>query len=386
MKHLTLITLIALTLIAGCQMSLSLTQRDVDGGDIHAAISQGLPAEHIDSLLSQTANPAQAANSGIMEIMNIGYLPQDIGKYWQYYQPKPMRQTPSIEILEVINRYKITILDVLVRHGGNLNRKRKDGSPCIRVSDNMTPELLAWLLDHGYDANMTDKSNPDYSGLDFCAHPGQSMLRYDQKYEMIKMLLKHGANPNVSSLGQPILHTLATYHRDNPYAPEIIELLLKAGADPTVKHRGQTGLTAVELAFGHDKGEIAMAFLKNIETIDSPDLSSTPLIYLAAAHNNPQCLELLLSRGVSINTVNSEANTPLHAAVASGNEEIVKMLLDSGAKVNAVNEEGQTPLDKADNFTTCRPDAEPDTQKQRLIKLLTQHGAKRAAELKETNA
>ena len=94
----------------------------------------------------------------------------------------------------------------------------------------------------------------------------------------------------------------------------------------------------------------------------------------------------MIDRGADVKKVNSGGYTPMHFAVAGGNMEIIKMLLDNGAKVNAVNEEGQTPLDKADNFTTCRPDAEPDTQKQRLINLLTQHGAKRAAEIKETNA
>ena len=103
----------------------------------------------------------------------------------------------------------------------------------------MTPELLTFLLENGYDPN-ADGDRP--SALGNCARPGQSFLRYDHKYEMIKALLKHGANPNVTSLGQPILHELIVYHKDNPHLLEIIQLLLDAGADVNVIDSGKTPL------------------------------------------------------------------------------------------------------------------------------------------------
>ncbi len=230
MKHLILIAAItALSLTSGCQKSL--TQTDIES-NLFTAISHGQPAEHIEALLLQADNPPKAANHGIKTVMQLSHVPSDIEKYWRFYQPNEIQKTPTIEIFEVINRYKITVLDVCVQHGGNLNQKNEDGLPFVRFSGHtpITPEMLAWLLKHGYNPNLTDETNRDYSALGFCARPGQAMLRYNQKYEMIKMLLKYGADPSVKSLGQPILQTLTTYHSDNPHAKDIINLLKSHGA------------------------------------------------------------------------------------------------------------------------------------------------------------
>ncbi len=378
MKYIIPISLMLLTLMCGCQKTLSQDQIE---SNLSTAISDGRPAQHIETILRQADDPEQAANHGIWSVMHRSHLPQDIVKNWQYYHPKEISQTPSIEIAEIINRYKITILDVLVRHGGNLNRKYEHGLPVIRFSGftEITPDLLRWLLEHGYDANLTYKGNSDRTALSHCARPGQSMLRYDQKYEMIKMLLEHGANPNVKSLGDPILHTLASYHKDNPYVLEITELLLKAGADLQIKDH--SGNTALMVALGARRKDMAMLLLEHTETIDTTDQNGRLIIRLAAAYDHPKCIQMLIARGADVNAA-IRGYTPLHAAAADRNEEIIAMLLEGGATVNTVNNESHTPLDIAMVKDNCPPD---ETQTNKVINLLTRHGAKRAAELKETN-
>lgn len=261
MKYLIPISLMLLMLMCGCQKTLSQSQIE---GDLRAAISHGRPAEDIETILRQADNRVQAANHGISSVMNC-HLPPDIEKYWQYYQPKAISQTPSIEIAEIINRYKITVLDVFVRHGGNLNRKYEHGLPVIRVDtfSEITPNLLRWLLEHGYDPNMTYKSDSDRTALSHCARPGQGMLRYDQKHEMIKMLLEHGANPNVKSLADPILHTLVLYHKDDPYVLDNIKMLIKAGIDK------QQIDTALKMALGQGHEEMAKLLLEHTETTEA---------------------------------------------------------------------------------------------------------------------
>ncbi len=379
MRYIIPISLMLLTLMWGCQKTLSQGQIE---SDIFAAISQGRPAQHIETILRQADDPVQAANHGIWSVMYLRHLPQDIEKNWQYYQPKATSQTPSIEIAEIINRYKITVLDVLVRHGGNLNRKSENGLPVIRVDafSEITPNLLRWLLEHGYDANLTYKGNSDRTALSHCARPNQGMLRYDQKHEMIKMLLEHGANPNVKSLGQPILRTVVMYHKDDPYVLEIAKLLIKAGVDLQIKDR--SGDTALVTALGMRRKDMALLLLEHTETIDTTNQFGVPIINLAAAYDHPKCIEMLIARGADVNTVNKRGYTPLHAAAADRNEEIIAILLEVGAAVNPVNDKSQTPLDITMVKDNCPPD---ETQTNKVINLLTRHGAKRAAELKETN-
>jgi hypothetical protein len=367
--------LMLVVLVCGCQKT---SRQDQVESYIHFAVSEGRSAEEIEGVLRQAEDSSQAADWGIRWVMHLGHLPQDIQENWHYYHAKEMRETPSIEIFEVINRYKITVLDVLVRYGGDLNRKDESGQPVILFSNfaPMTPELLSWLLKNGYDANSGDGSDSGRTALSYCARPAQGMLRYDQKYEMIKMLLAHGANPDVQSLGAPILETLVTYHKDDPYLVDIIAMLLEAGDERGIEGFGDAALVK---ALGCRREEAAMVLLGHTEAIEATNEFGVPIMNVAAGYDNEKCVEMLIARGADVNVASSRGSTPLHAAAAARNEEIIAMLLEGGANVNPVNDKRQTPLDVAMVEGNC-PRDEDETAK--VISLLSRRGAKRAAELK----
>jgi hypothetical protein len=247
-----------LIVLSGCQSNSNYRQRQIEG-DIRSAISQGKHAEVINQLILQADDPSKAAVAGVWEIMYLEHIPDQIKLTWAYYQEKPPSSTRCSEIFEVINRYKISVLRVLIHHGVDVNRHYY-GSPLVMWgcpgwgTPPMTPSLLAFLLENGYNPNL----NGDFqSALDFCACPGQSFLKYEQKYEMMKMLLKHGANPNVISGGKPILHQLATpYQRDNPCLLEMIQLLLDEGADVNfLNEEGKTPLDTAMQYRSHPPGK-----------------------------------------------------------------------------------------------------------------------------------
>jgi len=194
------------------------------------------------------------------------------------------------------------------------------------------------------------------------------------------MLLEHGAKPNVKSMGEPILHLVAgDYHKDNPYALDIAELLIKAGADLQIKD--SSGDTALRAALGQGSKEIALLLLEHTDNIEETSQFKYPIIYLAALYDHPKCIEMLIARGADVNIANKHSDTPLHGAAAARSEEVVAMLLEAGANLNPVNDRSQTPLDIAMVKNNCQPD---ETKTKKVIDLLTSHGAKRAAELKET--
>ncbi len=197
MRRLTSLMILASIALAGCN---SVSRQQRIEGKIKSAIHYGRHAEEIEQLVQQADDPSQAAYVAAYEVLHLQGPPTQLRRNWAYYRTTPPSSTPSFEIYEVVNRYKVSVLRILVPHRVSLNQLQEH-RPLVFWSDwgnpPMTPELLTFLLENGYNPN-EDGDSP--SALGNCARPGQSFLRYDHKYEMIKALLKHGANPNVTSL------------------------------------------------------------------------------------------------------------------------------------------------------------------------------------------
>jgi ankyrin repeat protein len=62
--------------------------------------------------------------------------------------------------------------------------------------------------------------------------------------------------------------------------------------------------------------------------------------------SNPECAELLIKNGTSVNHANSEQDTPLHSAVHEGNAGVVATLLIHGADPFKSNNASQIPLQR----------------------------------------
>jgi hypothetical protein len=71
------------------------------------------------------------------------------------------------------------------------------------------------------------------------------------------------------------------------------------------------------------------------------------IIHKVAAFGNPDCLQLLLTRGFSINERDSEGDTPLHRAVDAGNLAVIEYLLKQKANVLLTNSAGESVVDVA---------------------------------------
>lgn len=62
------------------------------------------------------------------------------------------------------------------------------------------------------------------------------------------------------------------------------------------------------------------------------------------SENDIKLLELLLKKGININTIDSNGNTPLMLALKKGYNNKAKFLIDHKSKINARNKKGQFPL------------------------------------------
>ncbi|KAK8702084.1 hypothetical protein V6N13_020454 [Hibiscus sabdariffa] len=154
----------------------------------------------------------------------------------------------------------------LIDSGANLNALNNHGCTALHFAAAAGPKkLLKVLISRGADV---DAKPAAVTPLQFAAAEGKSdcvklntisdddicplMLATKVSMECVKLLLKAGADPNISSTGLRPLH-LAAYKGDT----EIIKCLLTAGADPNVPN--DVGLAPIEVMAIHGNRDGVMA-------------------------------------------------------------------------------------------------------------------------------
>ena len=129
--------------------------------------------------------------------------------------------------------------------------------------------------------------------------------------EVVKLLLDHGARPNVADrIGCTPFDAAARRGRK-----DVIELLLNAGTDPKDRMNGVTPL------------------------------------HWAARMGLMDVVQMLIAEGADIETENNQGMTPLHFAAQDGQKHVTELLLDIGSKFNSRDGYGRTPTEIA---TQCR--------------------------------
>jgi ankyrin repeat protein len=79
-----------------------------------------------------------------------------------------------------------------------------------------------------------------------------------------------------------------------------------------------------------------------------PPLGSTTLLHDAALKGHLEIMELLLSHGADVNSLNAQGATALHDAALAGQRPAAEALLKHGANIDARDSEsGATPLHQA---------------------------------------
>merc|ERR1712001_446394 len=149
------------------------------------------------------------------------------------------------------------------------------------------------------------------------------------KYEIVKLLLKHGADPSKKN-------------RDGHTA---IDLVKEGDQDVLDLLRGDTALLDAA-----KKGNLTrvqkLLTPENINCRDSQGRNSTPL-HLAAGYNNLEVADFLLENGADVNAQDKGGLIPLHNASSYGHLDIAALLIRYHTIVNATDKWGFTPLHEA---------------------------------------
>ncbi|HSS96693.1 MAG TPA: ankyrin repeat domain-containing protein, partial [Terriglobales bacterium] len=169
----------------------------------------------------------------------------------------------------------------------------------------------------------------------FSRYANARSTRVSQIVETVKVLLRHGANPNTSIIledfpNMPLSCLYAATGLNNN--ADLASLLLEAGANP---NDGESLYHATEhpdlacmkllLRYGAEPNE-ANALKHTLDREDS------------------EGIQILLDAEADPNYSNERGDTALHWAVWRGRSvKIITMLLDRGADINAKRKDGRTP-------------------------------------------
>ena len=243
---------------------------------------------------------------------------------------------------------------LLLDEGADIEFRDDDGWTPLHIAvEKNKPEVVTLLLDRG--ANIEARTEREATPLYFAAANNES--------EAVALLLDRGANIEArTENGNTPLHFAAANNK-----PEIVALLLERGAD--IETRNYEGplqvfweglflktLSAVLsvsldltmfLVFGGETEEDKLAHLSEYPDVIFRTGGITPL-HLAAGHNKPEVVALLLERGADIHSRSALGSTPLHYAAAHGTPEVVALLLDRGADIEILDNSKFTPLDYAE--------------------------------------
>ncbi|MEE2742595.1 MAG: ankyrin repeat domain-containing protein [Bdellovibrionota bacterium] len=199
-------------------------------------------------------------------------------------------------------------------------------------------------------------------------------LALDESIDMVKELVKGGADVNASGLKEqgPLHYACSkndfeaakvfidagadvdqrSYFLDSTPLVElcrrdkaderIISYLIGKGAN--VNAKGKEGMTSLHQVAKRGDWQIAKVLINSGADYHwQDDEGQTPLHVV----ENVKTAQLLLQKGADKESCDRDGRTPLHKACESENINLVQFLIREGAKINVEDEHGETPLDIA---------------------------------------
>ena len=184
-------------------------------------------------------------------------------------------------------------------------------------------DIVKLLIKHG--AKVSSRNYSGYTALD-----GAARCNYIKTMEF---LISKGADVNAISTNgykiTPLLAACSTLHY------EAAELLIKHGAEVNVASVG--GTTPVYWAAGGNIKLLNLLIANGADINKVNKNKEAPLHYAANNKNNAALVKLLIKHGADVNAADDDGNLPIHNAARKGNTEAVKVLIMNGSKIDIFN-------------------------------------------------
>jgi uncharacterized protein len=242
----------------------------------------------------------------------------------------------------------------LAEAGADLDLGDPDNvSPLLMATLNGRWDVAKYLINKGANIDKWDwwGQSPLYAAVDLNTlphggRPDRPSLDETTSFDIVKLLLDKGANPNLQlkllppyrSLGADrgvdsmlTIGTTPLLRAAKAMDAPVIELLLKHGANP--KLTNTRGMMPVVAAAGVGSVDADTRGWFTTEDVQQRAIAS---------------LDLLLKAGEDVNSADPQrGSTLLHGAAFWGWNDVVKYLVGKGAKLDAKDNRGFTPIDSA---------------------------------------
>lgn len=190
--------------------------------------------------------------------------------------------------------------------------------------------------------------------------------------EIIRLLLKKGANPNTSfGALSPLWRAIESVNPESACylvdagadiqlpGPEgdlpmfyavldqdtaLVKTLLKAGADPN-----DAGRNNRPLHMAAERGDLVIVqeLIDAGAYVNAPDEFGEPPLFAAVQGQQSEVIDLLLQNNAEINSSNEIGESVVHEIIYSPNPLLLQHLINQGADPNHQDQAGETPLHRA---------------------------------------
>lgn len=247
-----------------------------------------------------------------------------------------------------IESQAMDVVRYLIAHGAELNTQvgLRRLSPLHIAAQQNNFELVNLLVSNGAEIDIRDIT--DYTPLMYAVEGRNTQ----NTIRIVDLLLNNGADIQVlSTEGENVL--LTGFRMDI----EVFDFLLRSGADTNIHNVHGEGL--LHFAACRNSCDLIRLLIQNEivpqEEINRPgENGRTPIFYSVWEDSdlNFEMLQALIQLGADTNAVDNDQNTLLHHAVCAGQDEddlateenYINVLVERGIDVNSLNANGQTPL------------------------------------------
>jgi ankyrin repeat protein len=238
----------------------------------------------------------------------------------------------------------------LVGAGADINLTDPDDvSPLLRATENLSFDVAAFLVQHGAEVDKWDRwgRSPLYAAVDMNTLPvggraDRPTSSTTSALQLAEILLKAGANPNLQLKLFPPYRSL----RDDRGA----DSLLSVGATPLLRAAKAGDLEAMKLLLAHGANPNLPTATGITPLMAAAGNGSAGLDTRGRYKTQDQAIgavNLLLASGVNINDRDRNGQTALYGAAQWGWNDLVKALVARNADLTVKDARGRTAADIA---------------------------------------